>query len=169
MAKSREVPERVVWHEGMLLAPQHFQQADARLDALVAWHALAANPFGWGVRHFEIDAALLQSGILRVLAVEAIFPDGTAVSYSAQQPSHGSLETDLAPHADALADKPMNVYLTLPVARSSRGAGVPGRFRSVESQAVEDEYPKPCRPTCRAWSPTSGFPSAPCHQGCTCT
>lgn len=139
MAKPLDVPERVVWHEGMLLAPQHFQQADARLDALVAWHTLAANPFGWGVRNFSIDTALLHAGIFRVLAVDAIFPDGTAVSYSAQQPSHGTLELDLAPHAAALADRPMNVYLTLPVARSSRDAGVPGRFRSVESQAVEDE------------------------------
>jgi len=139
MAKPLDVPDRVVWHEGMLLAPQHFQQADARLDALVAWQTLAAHPFGWGVRHLAIDSALLHAGLFRVLAVEAIFPDGTAVSYSAQQPSHGALELDLAPHAEALADKPMNVYLTLPLARSARDKGVPGRFRSVASMPVEDE------------------------------
>lgn len=139
MAKPLDVPDRVVWHEGMLLAPQHFQQADARLDALVAWQSLAANPFGWGVRHLAIDAALLQAGMFRVLALEAILPDGTAVSYSSQQASHGALELDLAPFAEALADAPLNVYLTLPVARAMRGKGVPARFRSVEAAPVEDE------------------------------
>ena len=138
MAKPLDVPDRVVWHEGMLLAPQHFQQADARLDALLAWQTLAANPFGWGVRNLAIDTALLHAGILRVLAVEAIFPDGTAVSYSAQS-AHGSLELDLAPHAPALADRPLNVYLTLPLARGARDKGVPARFRSVEGMPVEDE------------------------------
>ena len=58
-----QVPDRIVWHEGMLLAPQHFQQAEARVDALVAWHTLATNPFGWGVRSVTLDAALLQAGI----------------------------------------------------------------------------------------------------------
>lgn len=139
MAKPLDVPQRVVWHEGMLLAPQHFQQADARLDALVAWHTLAANPFGWGVRSFTIDSALLHAGTLRVLTFEAIFPDGTAVDYSSQQAAHGALEFDLAPHADALADKAMNVYVTLPISRGARDKGVPSRFRSVEAAPVEDE------------------------------
>jgi len=139
MAKALDVPERVVWHEGMLLAPQHFQQADARLDALVAWHTLAAHPFGWGVRQFTIDSGLLQAGILRVLSLEAILPDGTAVSYSGQKASHGTLELDLAPYAEALADSPLNVYLTLPVARSMRDKAAPARFRSVEATPVEDE------------------------------
>ena len=138
MAKPLDVPDRVVWHEGMLLAPQHFQQADARLDALLAWQILAATPFAWGVRNLAIDTALLHAGIFRVLAVEAVFPDGTAVSYSTQS-SQQALELDLAPHAQALADRPMNVYLTLPMARSARDKGVPARFRSVEGTPVEDE------------------------------
>src|SRR5687767_1467261 len=125
MAKPLDVPDRVVWHEGMLLAPQHFQQADARLDALVAWHTLASQPLGWGVRQLTIDSALLQAGIFRVQALEAILPDGTAISYSAQQPSHGMLQLDLAPFAEALSDAPLNVYLTLPVERSVRDKGVP--------------------------------------------
>ena len=134
-----DVPDRVVWHEGMLLAPQHFQQADARLDALVAWHTLATNPFGWGVRNLTIDSALLHAGTLRVLSLDAIFPDGTAVSYSSQEASHGALEFDLTPHAESLADRAMNVYVTLPIARGARDKGVPSRFRSVQAAPVEDE------------------------------
>jgi type VI secretion system protein ImpJ len=134
------MPARIVWHEGMLLAPQHFQQAEARVDALVAWHALAANPFGWGVRHIEIDTALLPAARFRISALEAVLPDGTAVQYSAEDASHGALDLDLAPHADALATgRPLDVWLTLPRSRSLRDPGAPGRFRSVGGLPVEDE------------------------------
>jgi type VI secretion system protein ImpJ len=139
MAKPLHVPERIVWHEGMLLAPQHFQQAEARVDALVAWYGLAVQPFGWGVRTLGIDSALLHAGIFRVLSLQAILPDGTAVSYSADEAGHGALELNLAPYADALASAPLNVYLTLPLGRSLRDQGVPARFRSVASPPVEDE------------------------------
>ena len=53
-------PDRIQWHEGMLLSPQHFQQESARIDQLIAWHALAADPLAWGVRRLEIDDRLGQ-------------------------------------------------------------------------------------------------------------
>jgi type VI secretion system protein ImpJ len=139
MAKPPRVPQRIVWHEGMLLAPQHFQQAEARVDALIAWHALAANPFGWGVRNLELDTALLPAARFRVLSLEALLPDGTAIQYSAEEASDGPLELDLAPHAEALAAGRLDVYLTLPLGRSLREPGVPARFRSVAAAPVEDE------------------------------
>jgi type VI secretion system protein ImpJ len=139
VAKPLDVPDRVVWHEGMLLAPQHFQQADARLDALVAWQSLAAHPFAWGVRQLTVDSALLQAGIFRVQSLQAILPDGTYVAYSSEQASHGVLQLELAPFADALADAPLDVYLTLPVARGTQDKSAPARFRTVESSPVEDE------------------------------
>lgn len=136
---SHNVPQRIEWHEGMLLAPQHFQQTSARLDALVAWHTLAVSPFGWGVRRVSFDSALLPAGLFRVRALQAILPDGTAVDFSADDPSHGTLELDLAPFADQLEAGPVNVYLVLPLARSTRDRGVPSRFRSVTGTPVEDE------------------------------
>jgi len=139
MAKALPVPDRIVWHEGMLLAPQHFQQAEARVDALVAWHTLAIQPFAWGVRSLVLDTALLQAGTFRVLALQAILPDGTAVSHSAEDATHGVLELSLAAHADALAAGPLDVYLTLPVSRILRDKSAPSRFRSVTSMPVEDE------------------------------
>ena len=140
MAQSPQVPARIVWHEGMLLAPQHFQQAEARVDALVAWHALAANPFGWGVRRLELENALLPASRFRVSALEAVFPDGTSIQYSAENATHGELELDLTEHADALATgRPLDVWLTLPLARSLRAPGSPARFRTVGSSPVEDE------------------------------
>ena len=42
-------PDRIQWHEGMLLSPQHFQLESARVDALIGWHTLSSTPYGWGV------------------------------------------------------------------------------------------------------------------------
>ncbi|KAF1045346.1 type VI secretion system baseplate subunit TssK [Xylophilus sp.] len=133
------ITDRIEWHEGMLLAPQHFQQLSSRLDTLVAWQTLAAAPFAWGVRRLAFDTGLLPSGLLRVLALQAILPDGTAVQYDAADPSHGVLELPLAPHAEQLAGAALDVWLTLPVAAGARRRGAPGRFRSVAGAPVEDE------------------------------
>lgn len=139
MIRLPTVPLRIEWHEGMLLAPQHFQQTSARLDELVAWHTLAVSPFGWGVRKLTFDSALLPAGLLRVRHLDAIMPDGTAVSFSSEDPLHGSLELDLAEFMPQLELGPLNVYVTLPVMRSSRDRAAPSRFRSVASPPVEDE------------------------------
>ena len=65
------IPERIQWHEGMLLAPQHFQQSQARTDSLAGWHALAAAPLAWGVRHLEVDTSLLANGLFWLTSVAA--------------------------------------------------------------------------------------------------
>ncbi len=130
---------RIQWHEGMLLSPQHFQQESGRVDALLAWQVQAAAPFAWGVRQLKIDTALLAAGILRVTQLEAILPDGTAVVYSAQDPQHGVLELDLAPHAAAMSNAALDVHLALPVSANMRASGAPVRFRSVTTEAVDDE------------------------------
>ena len=139
MVKSLPVEERIQWHEGMLLSPQHFQQASARLDSLVAWHTLLAAPFSWGVRSLKIDMGLLPAGIVRVQQLEAIMPDGTSVSFSADNAQHGTLELKLAPFAEALGNAPLDFYLVLPLTKSMRDKGSPSRFRSVAMGQVEDE------------------------------
>ena len=135
----QNVPQRIEWHEGMLLAPQHFQQVSARLDALVAWHTLAVSPFGWGVRKLVLDSALLPAGLFRVRLLEAILPDGTAVVFSADDSMHGTLDLDLSPFAAQLDAGPLDIHLVLPLSRSTRERGTPSRFRSVAGQPVEDE------------------------------
>ena len=139
MVKSLPVEERIQWHEGMLLSPQHFQQASARLDSLVALHTLLAAPFSWGVRSLKIDMGLLPAGIVRVQQLEAIMPDGTSVSFSADNAQHGTLELKLAPFAEALGNAPLDFYLVLPLTKSMRDKGSPSRFRSVAMGQVEDE------------------------------
>jgi type VI secretion system protein ImpJ len=141
------IPPRIQWHEGMLLAPQHFQQESARVDALVAWHTLATQPMAWGISELEWDESLLANGLLRIVRLQAILPDGMAVQYSpadsAPHPTHGapgaSLEIDLHPLDALLEQGEISIYLTVGRSRSMRDPAQPSRFRSVFAAPVEDD------------------------------
>ena len=136
---ARELPDAIQWHEGMLLAPQHFQQLAIRGEELVAYHALTGSPFHWGVRHIKIDPVQLVSGIFRILELEAILPDGLIVSH--QQGDGNPLELRVADHQDELSGGAMPVYLCVPVrrmgARATRG-DLP-RYAEAEGLPVADE------------------------------
>ncbi|OXJ22612.1 type VI secretion system-associated protein [Burkholderia sp. HI2714] len=136
--RNMAVPERIEWFEGMLLSPQHFQQMTSRTDALVAWQALAAAPFSWGVRRLVFDNGLLPAGQLRVLELDAILPDGTAVTYQVQAAGAERLELSLEPFADELSNGPLDFYLVLPGASTMRRAAQVRRFRSTSAAPVED-------------------------------
>ena len=138
VTRTAPIAERIEWHEGMLLSPQHFQQLSARLDTLVAWHALAAAPHAWGVRRLEIDTGLLPAGLFRVQELEAVMPDGTAVRWSASEPGCEPLELSLQPYGERLSHEMLNVYLTLPLGGAARQEAAMRRFRSVAGAPVED-------------------------------
>jgi type VI secretion system protein ImpJ len=131
--------DRIKWHEGMLLTPQHFQQESARVDALVAWQSLAGQPAAWGIRRLVIDDAILGRNRLRIELLEAIMPNGMAVCFDATRAQDATLELDLAPYAAAMAQGDVPVYLVIGTARSLRLPGQPAMFRPVESGLVEDE------------------------------
>lgn len=134
------IPDRIQWHEGMLLGPQHFQQLQARVDALGAWQQLAAQPLAWGLRRFAIDAGLLAAGRLRVELLEAVMPDGTPVWHDAHDPLDGALELDLAPWAAQLdGGAVLDLHLTLPWSRTMRHPDAPARFRGINDLPVADE------------------------------
>jgi type VI secretion system protein ImpJ len=132
---AREVPAAIQWHEGMLLAPQHFQWLSLRSEALLQYHASAISPFHWGVRHLEIDRVLLVDGVLRIVELEAVMPDGLVVSHSAGEVP--DLTVDLAARADEMKQHPLTVYLA--VTARGRGLAFTERYGSIEAGPVADE------------------------------
>ncbi|HEV2145809.1 MAG TPA: type VI secretion system baseplate subunit TssK [Longimicrobiaceae bacterium] len=139
MTNAHNIPDAIEWHEGMLLAPQHFQLAAQRQEELLHYHLAAAAPFHWGVRHLEYDPGLLVTGTFRVLELEAVMPDGLLVSY-AGDPEH-TLEARLAEHAEDARNGPLTVRLAVPARRrpSEPFAGSLPRYRSVAGREVMDE------------------------------
>jgi type VI secretion system protein ImpJ len=67
---------KVLWGEGLFLRPQHFQQQDAYHEWRLAQMARLLHPYAWGVRHVKVDPDALQTGLLRLLELQVVFPDG---------------------------------------------------------------------------------------------
>lgn len=87
---------RVVWEEGMFLAPQHFQAQRRHFEESLGHTIDAMFPFGYGVTSAALDSDALGGGTLALSHARGIFPDGTAVA---------SPEADSLPPATSLADR----------------------------------------------------------------
>lgn len=135
IAAAREVPAAIQWHEGMLLAPQHFQWLSQRHESLLQYHASVISPFHWGVRHFELDPVTLVDGLLRVIDLEAVLPDGLVVSYA--KGSAPELSVDLNSRVEEMRHRPLMVHLA--IASRGRGLAISERYASEEGGPVPDE------------------------------
>ena len=132
------IDNKILWHEGMLLAPQHFQMQDARFEELITYHQHNANAFYWGIKKFEIDEISLAKGSYKILELEAVMPDGTVVFYNHR--NSFELQLDLTPHKDMLKSSSLVVYLAV-IAKSEFSAAIQGelgRYYSTEGLIVED-------------------------------
>lgn len=130
----------IQWHEGMLLSPQHFQASDHQKQEEIWFHLRNNDPHHWGVGRVDVDNVLLMSGVLRVQHIDAVMPDGCAVSVSGDMTA---LELDLVPHQDELTASPQTVFVCLPPYRSGQGnaradSEAP-RYVSYEAKDMLDE------------------------------
>ena len=138
MIHPRDIPEAVLWHEGMLLAPQHFQEAAHRAESLLAYRLAAACPYPWGIARLAIDRAALVSGLFRVDQLEAVLPDGLLVLHPCTDDR--TLELDLTAAGQDVRTGPRVIHLAV-AARGGAATGSNGRnrYRSVEGAACVDE------------------------------
>jgi type VI secretion system protein ImpJ len=134
MSPNPTLPAAVQWHEGMLLAPQHFQVQDERHEALLHFHLSQAAPFHWGVRELEYDRSRLLAGHLQVRMLEAVLPDGLIVSYEATEGSE-PLQLSLSDLKDVDWRNPVRLHVAVPSERS----GEPSRYVSTTSEPRVDE------------------------------
>lgn len=129
-----DLPEIIEWHEGMLLTPQHFQQFAERTELLTQIMHSSAGGFRWGVLDLKIDEAALAGGVVRVIELEAILPDGLFVS--ARRDRGVNLEFNLA---EAKGD-PTRIYLSVPKGSALYERSDYRRYESIvtESGLAED-------------------------------
>ncbi len=140
MTGARDIPDAIAWHDGMLLAPQHFQQQALRHEQQLTYHIRQARPFHWGVAHLQVDRVQLVSGLVQVRELEAIMPDGLVVDYNPG--SDEPLEVDISAYADPVGQTQITIHLIVPNARADRapGPGETPRFVSVEGAPVIDPH-----------------------------
>lgn len=72
---------KVVWSEGMFLNPQHFQQQERYLEALVEAKFSAFGAYRWGVLDIEVDQQLLSLGKISLVKGRGLLPDGTPFEF----------------------------------------------------------------------------------------
>ena len=129
----------VGWHEGMLLAPQHFQQAHEHVYSLLAYQAKQLTPFSWGVSDVALDPMALVGGLLRITAFEALMPDGLCVSFDPL--TMPPVELDLKKDVPSLGETPITIHLVVCHYREgdANATGDFARYLSIEGAPVVDE------------------------------
>jgi len=86
---ARNMSSKVLWGEGLLLRPQHFQRQDEYHAHCLNKGIKAVHPYAWGVERLQVDREALASNVLRIVDLAVRFQDGELVD---------------APGADALPD-----------------------------------------------------------------
>ncbi|WP_374510115.1 type VI secretion system baseplate subunit TssK [Niveibacterium sp.] len=67
---------KVLWGEGLFLRPQHFQRQDLYHESRLTELSRTLHPYAWGFRQLRWDKEALNSGVLRLEEIRAVFPDG---------------------------------------------------------------------------------------------
>ena len=141
----------VVWSEGLLLTPQHFQQNDRAMRHLLAQRMRMAHGFDWGLSRIALDAEAVRNGRIVLTTAEGVLPDGTpfALPNDDPLPPPRALEGHFPSQLDALP-----IHLGVPGASGSRaqlgspaapGAAGP-RFAADTAELPDDNTGQNGRP-----------------------
>ncbi|RMT78515.1 type VI secretion system baseplate subunit TssK [Pseudomonas viridiflava] len=127
---------KVIWHEGMLLRPQHFQHNDRYYNDQMRLRTQLAGTYIWGFTKIEIDRQFLGSGQVVVNQAAGILPDGTVFDLGDRD---RPLVLDIPPNTAHSA-----VYLALPLVagncietRSPEQPDVIARFTSYTATVAD--------------------------------
>lgn len=85
---------KTIWSEGMFLRPQHFQQHDRYLEALIEDRCSPLRPYAWGMRKLEINQEALGLGKIDIASCRAVLPDGTTLNIPHGDAAPQALELD---------------------------------------------------------------------------
>lgn len=127
---------KVIWQEGMLLRPQHFQHHDRYYDHQLKTRSQLSGAFLWGFLDLEIDAQFLGTGQIVLNLACGVMPDGTLFDL---RDRNQSLVLDVAPNTGDTS-----VYLALPLvtgncieAREPEQANVLARYTTYSTNVSD--------------------------------
>lgn len=141
----------VVWSEGLLLSPQHFQQADRALRHLVAHRFRMAANFDWGFTRTSIDSEAIKNGRVVLAGAEGVLPGGGSFALPEDDPLPP--QRAIEGHFDSKQEA-MTLYLGVAAASPSRPQlgdvgkpGAPGpRFSADTAELPDDNTAQNARP-----------------------
>ncbi|PWT95640.1 MAG: type VI secretion system baseplate subunit TssK [Blastocatellia bacterium] len=106
---------KVVWNEGMLLSPHHFQQWDNYYDELLNSRIASLIPYEYGVLDFQSNGEAIANGSFELLRCRAVLPDGLLISIPETDPSPEARKVE--EHFDPEAHR-LGVYVAVPAKRT---------------------------------------------------
>jgi type VI secretion system protein ImpJ len=134
---------KVVWNEGMLLTPHHFQQWDNYHEDLLRSRIQSAVPYEYGVLDMSVNNEAIANGNFQVTNCRAVLPDGLFVNVP-----DAEAVPDLRPvgdHFSAEAER-LGVHLAIPAKKmgeanfQANGAKASQNVRFLQEGAlVKDE------------------------------
>src|SRR5690606_4804065 len=134
---------KIVWNEGMLLTPHHFQQWDNYYEDLLDSRLNAVVPYDYGVLELQINNEAIANGNFQITTCRAVMPDGLMVNVP---DAEGVPDMrPVAEHFSAEAEK-LGVHLAIPAKKigeanyQAGGAARSGNIRYLqEGSLVKDE------------------------------
>lgn len=135
--KPPHLPNSVHWYEGMLLSPQHFQQADRYVAALTNFWATTVSSVSWGVLDLVIDEHTLTQGVFKLSASRVVFPDGLVFEHSSD--TFGSLTINLDEYKSDMRRNAVVIAMQVPVTVDPSVMASEKRYRDSISTLEVDE------------------------------
>ena len=134
---------KIVWNEGMLLTPHHFQQSDNYHEELLNSRVQSIMQHEYGVIDLQVNNEAVANGNFQITNCRAVMPDGLVVNVP-----DAEAVPDLRPvanHFGVEAEK-LGVHLAIPAKKmgeanfQASGAGANGNLRFLqEGSLVKDE------------------------------
>ncbi len=69
---------KIVWNEGMLLTPHHFQQSDNYHEELLNSRVRSLMQHEYGVIDLQVNNEAIANGNFQITNCRAVLPDGLA-------------------------------------------------------------------------------------------
>ena len=121
------IPDAILWHEGMLLRPEHFESMNSRQEMLVQQVA-CAGPFAWGVDLLQLDPVQLKQGQFVPVELELQLPNGLGIGLKAEVELPPSCEL---PRLDPGSSQTVTVYAAVLPPTDDSGTTAAPRFEAV--------------------------------------
>jgi type VI secretion system protein ImpJ len=106
---------KILWNEGMLLAPHHFQQWDNYYEELLSSRLASVMPYEWGILDLQVNSEAIANGNFDLLRCRAMMPDGLVVNIPEGDPAPDP--RPLEGHSDPDAER-LEVHLAVPSKRA---------------------------------------------------
>jgi type VI secretion system protein ImpJ len=77
---------KVVWNEGMLLTPHHFQQWDNYHEELLNSRLASLMPYEWGILDLQVNNESIANNLFDLIRCRVVMPDGLLLNIPQTDP-----------------------------------------------------------------------------------